>query len=114
MTKEEIKAENSAPIEEKPQVDSIFKSNIEMMEEVAPYKAAKIDILGMEKLKQATPQEDMFKPIEQVSPPEQIKEECAQKYFHKAYNELEEEQQKQIQKIYPQKISEAEPKNYGN
>ena len=75
MTQEEIKAENSAPIEEKPQVDSIFKSNIEMMEEVAPYKAAKIDILGMEKLKQATPQEDMFKPIEQVSPPEQIKEE---------------------------------------
>ena len=75
MTQEEIKAENSAPIEEKPQVDSIFKSNIEMMEEVAPYKAAKIDILGMEKLKQSTPQENMFKPIEQVSPPEQIKEE---------------------------------------
>ena len=75
MTQEEIKAENSTPIEEKPQVDSIFKSNIEMMEEVAPYKAAKIDILGMEKLKQSTPQENMFKPIEQVSPPEQIKKE---------------------------------------
>ena len=44
----------------------------------------------------------------------ELREECAQKYFHKAYNELEEEQQKQIQKIYPQKISEAEPKNYGN
>ena len=28
--------------------------------------------------------------------------------------ELDEDQQKQIQKIYPQKISEAEPKNYGN
>lgn len=44
----------------------------------------------------------------------ELREECAQKYFHKAYNELEEEKQKQIQKIYPQKISEAEPKNYGN
>lgn len=44
----------------------------------------------------------------------ELREDCAQKYFHKAYNELEEEQQKQIQKIYPQKISEAEPKNYGN
>lgn len=75
MTQEEIKAENNAPIEEKPHVDSIFKSDIEMMEEVAPYKAAKVDLLGMEKLKQSTPQEDMFKPIEQVSPPEQIKEE---------------------------------------
>ena len=44
----------------------------------------------------------------------ELREECAQQYFHKAYNELEEDQQKQIQKIYPQKISEAEPKNYGN
>ena len=44
----------------------------------------------------------------------ELREECAQKYFHKAYAELEEDQQKRIQKIYPQKISEAEPKNYGN
>jgi len=44
----------------------------------------------------------------------ELREECAQKYFHKGYNELEEEQQKQVQKVYPQKISEAEPKNYGN
>lgn len=74
MTQEEIKAENNAPVEEKPQVDSIFKSNIEMMEEVAPYKAAKVDLLGMEKLKQSTPQEDMFKPIEQVKPPKPVGE----------------------------------------
>ena len=44
----------------------------------------------------------------------ELRDECAHKYFHKGYNELEEDQQKQIQKIYPQKISEAEPKNYGN
>ena len=75
MTQEEIKAENNAPVEEKPPVDSIFKSDIEMMEEVAPYKAAKVDLLGMEKLKQSTPQEEMFKPIEQVAPPEPVKEE---------------------------------------
>ena len=43
----------------------------------------------------------------------ELRDECAHKYFHKAFNELEEDQQKQIQKIYPQKISEAEPKNYG-
>ena len=42
----------------------------------------------------------------------ELRDECAHKYFHKAYNELEEDQQKQIQKIYPQKISEAEPKDY--
>ena len=43
----------------------------------------------------------------------ELREECAKQYFHKSFLELEEEQQKQIQKIYPQKISEAEPKNYG-
>lgn len=43
----------------------------------------------------------------------ELREECAKQYFHKSFSELEEEQQKQIQKIYPQKISEAEPKNYG-
>ena len=75
MTQEEIKAENNAPVDAKPPVDSIFKSNIEMMEEVAPYKAAKVDLLGMEKLKQSTPQEEMFKPIEQVEPPKPVEEE---------------------------------------
>ena len=43
----------------------------------------------------------------------ELRNECAQKYFHTSYNELNEEQQKQVQKVYPQKISEAEPKNYG-
>lgn len=43
----------------------------------------------------------------------ELREECAQKYFRKAFAELDEEQQKQVQKVYPQKISEAEPKNYG-
>lgn len=43
----------------------------------------------------------------------ELRNECAQKYFHTSYNELTEEQQKQVQKVYPQKISEAEPKNYG-
>ena len=43
----------------------------------------------------------------------ELREECAKKYFNKSYNELDEEWQKKISKIYPQKISEAEPKNYG-
>ena len=34
-----------------------------MMEKVAPYKAAKIDLLGMEKLKDAPMEDDVFKPI---------------------------------------------------
>ncbi|MCR4665052.1 MAG: biopolymer transporter ExbD [Paludibacteraceae bacterium] len=43
----------------------------------------------------------------------ELRDECARKYFHTSYNELDEDTQKRIQKIYPQKISEAEPKNYG-
>lgn len=43
----------------------------------------------------------------------ELRDECARKYFHKGYNELDEDQQKQVQKVFPQKISEAEPKNYG-
>jgi biopolymer transport protein ExbD len=43
----------------------------------------------------------------------ELRNECAQQYYHMSYNELDEDQQKLIQKIYPQKISEAEPKNYG-
>ena len=33
--------------------------------------------------------------------------------FGKAFADLDEDQQKAVQMIYPQKISEAEPKNYG-
>lgn len=44
----------------------------------------------------------------------ELRDECARKYFHTPYSELDEDTQKRIQKIYPQKISEAEPKNYGN
>ena len=43
----------------------------------------------------------------------ELRDECARQYFHKAYAELDVDQQKQVQKVYPQKISEAEPKNYG-
>ncbi|MDR1454128.1 MAG: biopolymer transporter ExbD [Tannerella sp.] len=35
------------------------------------------------------------------------------KFNGKAFSELNEDQQKAVQMIYPQKISEAEPKNYG-
>lgn len=42
-----------------------------------------------------------------------LRNELAKEKFGKAYNDLDEEHQKAIQDAYPQKISEAEPKNYG-
>ena len=42
-----------------------------------------------------------------------LRNELSMEKFGKKFDELEERQQKDIQKVYPQKISEAEPKNYG-
>ena len=38
----------------------------------------------------------------------------SRKKFGKLFADLDEDQQKAVQQIYPQKISEAEPKNYGD
>ncbi|MDH6534937.1 biopolymer transporter ExbD [Parabacteroides sp. 52] len=43
----------------------------------------------------------------------ELRNDVSQKKFGKIFAELDEEQQKAVQTIYPQKISEAEPKNYG-
>lgn len=43
----------------------------------------------------------------------ELRDEIARSKFGIAYEALDEDRQKAIQKIYPQKISEAEPKNYG-
>jgi len=43
----------------------------------------------------------------------ELRNEFAQSKYGKVYDELEEDQQKAVQDVYPQKISEAEPKNYG-
>lgn len=43
----------------------------------------------------------------------ELRQDAAIKYFGMAYDQLREEQQSQINDMYPQRISEAEPKNYG-
>lgn len=43
----------------------------------------------------------------------ELRNEAARKYFSTAYDNLTEDQKKQINDMYPQRISEAEPKNYG-
>ncbi|MDR1624535.1 MAG: biopolymer transporter ExbD [Tannerellaceae bacterium] len=43
----------------------------------------------------------------------ELRNDVSRKKFGKAFSDLDEEQQKAVQLIYPQKISEAEPKNYG-
>lgn len=43
----------------------------------------------------------------------ELRDELGRKKFGKKYDDLNKEQQDAIRKIYPQRISEAEPKNYG-
>ena len=43
----------------------------------------------------------------------ELRDELAMKQFGKAYAELGEDEQKAIRDVYPQKISEAQPKKYG-
>ena len=43
----------------------------------------------------------------------ELRDELAQQKWQKTYSELGEEQQKAIRDIYPHRISEAEPKKYG-
>jgi biopolymer transport protein ExbD len=43
----------------------------------------------------------------------ELRNELALQKFGKVFDELAEDQKKAVQDVYPQKISEAEPKNYG-
>lgn len=43
----------------------------------------------------------------------ELRDDISKKKFGKSFADLDEAQQKAVQEIYPQKISEAEPKNYG-
>lgn len=63
MTQEEINEVNTTPIEETEKIDSIFKADIKEREEVSPYKAVKIDEETLKKIKNNTPEENIFKPI---------------------------------------------------
>lgn len=44
----------------------------------------------------------------------ELRNDVSRKKFGKAFADLNDEQQKAVQMIYPQRISEAEPKNYGD
>jgi biopolymer transport protein ExbD len=43
----------------------------------------------------------------------ELRNELSKEKFGKTFAELDEKQQEAVQEVYPQKISEAEPKNYG-
>lgn len=44
----------------------------------------------------------------------ELRDEAAKRYFNKPYEKLSEEEKVALRTLYPQKISEAEPKTYGD
>ena len=73
MTQAEIDALNKEPEEELSPVDSIFKGRMQTMDKVEPYKATKVDILDMNKLKRDNQEveneveENPYTPINRIS-----------------------------------------------
>lgn len=59
MTEKDIQQLNKEPIVEEPKVDSIFKDDSKIEQNIEPYKAVRIDLIGVEKLKNANITEKM-------------------------------------------------------
>ena len=67
MTQEEIErlnTDNSS--DSNVEVDSIFKGKIQQIEQISPYKASKIDINALNKLKESSVEDDTFSPIKRM------------------------------------------------
>lgn len=74
LTDEEIKEQNNSVVEEpKENIDSVFKSDMQLKDPVKPYVAQKIDVLNSKPISEEV--ENPFKPISVVTPPSKIEEE---------------------------------------
>ena len=77
------------------------------------YPVTKFHIVSLQNDRQTEYQAYMDVQNEIVAAYNELRNEIAKSKFGKLYDELTEPEQKAIRVIYPQKISEAEPKNYG-
>ena len=68
MTQEELNHQNNVVVEEENPVDSIFKSDLQMMEQAPAYRASKIDQNVLEGMDTLTTDFDEFAPIKKVEP----------------------------------------------
>ena len=68
MTQEEVESQNKSVVEEENPVDSIFKSDLELMEQAPTYRASKIDQNVLDGMDSLTTDYDDFAPIKKVEP----------------------------------------------
>lgn len=104
-TKEFIKNEG-----EDPNLPEIVTESIELLGEVS---YTKNHVISLQNDVDTQYQTYIEVQNELIAAYNELRNEYAQNRFGRKYDELPTEVQKAIQKIIPQKISEAEPKNYG-
>ena len=97
MTQSEIDAVNKAQDDQTPQIDSIFKSEIEQLPDTEPYRAVRINQDTLNKLEKTETiglVDDLFRPIERVDNFEQLNtsENLTDDGKSKFTNELEREE----------------------
>lgn len=93
-----------------PNLPELFTENIEGLGEVT---YTKDHVISVQNDVDTQYQAYLDVQNELVAAYNELRNEYASERYGKAYLELDEDVQRLIQKIYPQKISEAEPKNYG-
>lgn len=93
-----------------PNLPELFTENIEGLGEVT---YTKDHVISVQNDVDTQYQAYLDVQNELVAAYNELRDEYAVAKFRKSYVDLDEEQQKLVQKVYPQKISEAEPKNYG-
>ena len=91
----------------------ILPVDIEIDGKTETYEVTKNHVISLQNDRGTEYQKYLEVQNELVAAYNEIREEFATKRFGKSYSELTEDQQLAVQDLYPQKISEAEPKNYG-
>ena len=91
----------------------ILPVDIEIDGKTETYEVTKNHVISLQNDRGTEYQKYLEVQNELVAAYNEIREEFAKKRFGKSYSELTEDPQLAVQDLYPQKISEAEPKNYG-
>ncbi|MEG0949595.1 MAG: biopolymer transporter ExbD [Bacteroidales bacterium] len=113
MSVDELRAkakEFIANKEDLPNLPERFPTEVEFF---GSYPVTKFHVISLQNDRSTEYQAYIEVQNELVAAYNELRNELAKAKFNKPFEELGEEEQKAIQKIYPQKISEAEPKNYG-
>lgn len=101
MTQDEIDALNKEVDVEEIKVDSIFKGRMQTMEKIEPYKATKVDILDMNKLRRDNQIEEDEIEENPYTPINRIKEDEYRGVNDPSINQIEE---KKVNKFVPEDV----------